>query len=117
MGHVVLADRAGSDSCAQCHPCAAYRLYGLRMGGSRLLWCDDACKLFRRSGKYPIDYDVPRLLFYFVIAGVLYAVSLIVELPSEWSTLLFRTLLLCIYVFIVCRHEKISLKDIIKRKI
>lgn len=101
--NVILVPRIGYMGCAW----AALACYGVMMLAS----------YFVGRGKYPIDYDVPRLLFYFVIAGVLYAVSLIVELPSEWSTLLFRTLLLCIYVFIVCRHEKISLKDIIKRKI
>lgn len=101
--NAILVPRIGYMGCAW----AALACYGVMMLAS----------YFVGRGKYPIDYDVPRLLFYFVIAGVLYAVSLIVELPSEWSTLLFRTLLLCIYVFIVCRHEKISLKDIIKRKI
>lgn len=101
--NVVLVPRIGYMGCAW----AAFACYGVMM----------ATSYFVGRGKYPIDYDVPRLLFYFVVAGALYGVSVMVVIPVEWCNLLFRTLLLGVYGWIVCRHEHISPKDIIKRKI
>lgn len=101
--NILLVPRIGYMGCAW----AAFACYGVMMVTS----------YFIGRGKYPIDYDVPRLLFYFVIAGALYGVSLLVVIPIEWCNLLFRTLLLGVYMWIVCRHEHISPKDIIKRKI
>lgn len=101
--NVALVPRIGYMGCAW----AAFACYGVMMVTS----------YFVGRGRYPIDYDVPRLLFYFVVAGVLYGVSMVVVIPVEWCNLLFRTLLLCVYGWIVCRHEHISPKDIIRRKI
>lgn len=101
--NIILVPRIGYMGCAW----AALACYGVMMVTS----------YFIGRGRYPIDYDVPRLMFYFVVAGLLYGVSCLVVLPVEWVNLLFRTLLLALYVGIVCRHEHIRLSDIIKRKI
>lgn len=101
--NAVLVPRWGYMGCAW----AAFTCYGVMMLTS----------YFVGQWKYPIDYRVGRLLFYAAVAGALYAAAMAVRIPVEWGNMLFRTALLGIYVAIVCRREKISLTDIIKRRV
>lgn len=101
--NVILVPRIGYMGCAW----AALACYGVMMLAS----------YFVGRGKYPVDYDVPRLVFYFAVAALLYGLSLFIVIPVEWCNYLFRTALLCGYGYIVCRQENISVKDIIRRKI
>ena len=100
--NVVLVPRYGYMGCAW----AAFACYGVMMLAS----------YFIGRVKYPIDYKIPRLLFYCVVTAALYIVALLVKPGPEWTTLIFRTALLAIYVAIVCRHEHISIKQLIPSK-
>ncbi len=86
-------------------------------------WASFACygtmmlvNYFVGQAKYPIGYRVPRLLFYFVVTGVLYAVSQVVVIPNEWVNLGWRTLLLALFVFVAFKRENISPRMLIPRR-
>lgn len=86
-------------------------------------WASFACygsmmlvSYFVGQAKYPIDYGVKRLLFYFAVCGVLYAVSCVAVVPVEWVNLLWRTLLLGLFVFVALRKEKISVRSLVPRR-
>lgn len=66
--------------------------------------------------KYPIDYHPRRLLFYFAVAAALYAVAIAANTPWEWFNYIFRTLLLGLYLAVVCRTEHITLRQFIPRR-
>ena len=70
---------------------------------------------FVGQAKYRIDYNVPRLLFYFLTAGVLYAVSQVVVIPNEWVNMVWRTLLLAVFLGVALRRENISPRQLLPR--
>ncbi len=87
------------------------------MGYMGCAWAAFACYLVMMLAsyvvgrvKFPIDYHVGRIIFYVVLAMVLYAVALAVVIPVEWANLLWRTVLLVIYLAVVCRVENINIK-------
>ncbi|MFG6380867.1 MAG: oligosaccharide flippase family protein [Muribaculum sp.] len=98
--NIVLVPRLGYMGCAW----AALTCYGVMMLAS----------YFVGRSVYPIDYNIPRLLFYCLVAAVLYAVAMFVDFHAEWANLMFRTLLLIIYMGIVCRREHITIKQLIR---
>lgn len=98
--NIVLVPRLGYMGCAW----AALTCYGVMMLAS----------YFVGRSVYPIDYNIPRLLFYCLVAAVLYAVAMFVDFHTEWANLMFRTLLLIIYMGIVCRREHITIKQLIR---
>lgn len=71
---------------------------------------------FVGQAKYRIDYNVPRLLFYFLTAGVLYAVSQVVVIPNEWVNMVWRTLLLAVFLGVALRRENISPRQLLPRR-
>jgi O-antigen/teichoic acid export membrane protein len=97
--NIVLVPRYGYMGCAW----AAFACYGVMMLAS----------YFIGQAKYPINYHLPRLFFYCGVAAVLYVVSIVITTPVEWINLLLRTILLSIYLFIICKREQISLKQLI----
>ena len=54
---------------------------------------------------YKINYDVPKILFYFVVCLAFYFVGGQIELNSNLLTCLVRTPLLLLFVFIFVRRE------------
>ena len=97
--NVLLVPRYGYMGCAW----AAFACYGVMMLAS----------YFIGQKKYPIVYNLPRLFFYCGVAAVLYVVSIVITTPIEWVNLLLRTILLGFYLFIICKREKLSLKQLI----
>ena len=84
---------------------AAFASYGTMMLAS----------YFIGRSKYPIGYDIKGIFSYFVIAIVLYVTASLVKIEPEWARLLFRTVLLAGYVYIVCRRESINPLAILRR--
>lgn len=55
--------------------------------------------------KHPIGYPTGRLVFYFVVALVLYGFSLLVTTPFQWLNFMIRALLLAFYCLMVIKRE------------
>ncbi len=99
--NVLFVPRFGYMACAW----AAFASYGTMMLTS----------YFIGRSKYPIGYDIKGIFSYFVIAIVLYVTASLVKIEPEWARLLFRTVLLVGYVYIVCRRESINPLAILRR--
>lgn len=100
--NVLLVPRIGYMGCAW----AAFCCYGVMMLAS----------YFIGRVKFPIDYQIGRLAFYAVVAGVLYVVAILINLGAEWANLIFRTMLLGIYFAVVLRTEGLTLRALIPRR-
>ncbi len=86
-------------------------------------WASFACygtmmivSYFVGQAKYPVDYQLPRLLFYFAVCIALYAVSQIVIIPNEWVNLGWRTLLLFLFLWVAVKRENIAIRKLIPNK-
>ncbi len=100
--NVLLVPRYGYMGCAW----AAFCCYGVMMLAS----------YFVGNAKYPIGYNVGRLMFYVGLAGVLYPLGCCIELGAHWADFIYRGALLAVYVFVVMRREHLSPAMIIPRK-
>lgn len=100
--NIILVPHIGYMGCAW----ASFASYGSMMLAS----------YFIGQAKYPINYHVDRLLYYVLVAGVLYAVAYFVVIPVQGVNLLFRTLLLILYLWIVCRREGIRPLAMLRRR-
>jgi len=56
---------------------------------------------------YPIRYDLKSIGFYTCLALVLYVVSCFVPIYNDWFHLMFNTVLISIYLFVVIKREGI----------
>lgn len=54
---------------------------------------------------YPIKYDLKTIALYSVLASLLYVIGMTVKIELEWLRLLFRTVLLCIFLFILIKRD------------
>lgn len=61
--------------------------------------------------KFPIRYDLKTLLIYTALAGVLFAISELVHFENLYIRLLFRTVLICIYIAFMIKRD-LPLKEI-----
>ncbi len=100
--NVLLVPRYGYMGCAW----AAFCCYGVMMLAS----------YFVGNAKYPIGYNVGRLMFYVGLAAVLYPLGCCIELGAHWADFIYRGALLAVYVFVVMRREHLSPAMIIPRK-
>ena len=100
--NVLLVPRFGYMGCAW----AAFCCYGVMMIASYLVG----------RAKYPIGYNVPRLLFYVAVAAILYPLGCYVSLGAQWLDFIYRALLLGVYCMIVMRRENLSPSALIPRK-
>lgn len=103
--NVLLVPHIGYMGCAW----AAFACYGTMMVISYLVG----------RVKYPIDYKVPRLLFYVILAMALYGVSVYIAIPGheyEWVNMGVRTPLLLLYVLVVMKTERITLRDLVPHR-
>lgn len=54
---------------------------------------------------YKINYDIPKILFYFIVCLVFYFVGKEIRFDNEWVTCLARFPLLLVFVYIFVRKE------------
>ncbi len=97
--NVLLVPHYGYMGCAW----AAFGCYGSMMAASYILG-----RIY-----YPINYNLPKLAFYFTAAIVLWVFSELIAIEAKpWLNMIIRTPLLLAYVLLVIRVEgvKISLR-------
>lgn len=66
---------------------------------------------------YPVPYDLKRILFYIVLALILYMGSLLITDTSRWMRMLYKTPLLLLFLFTVIQKENLwmSIKKLFLR--
>ncbi len=100
--NVAFVPRFGYIACAW----AAFACYGVMMVASYLVG----------KKKYPIGYDIPRMMQYFVIAMVLYVVGIyLIDFSNSILNMALRTVLIAGYCAIVLKIEKVNPLAILKR--
>lgn len=101
--NVVLVPRYGYMGCAW----ASFACYGTMM----------AVSYFVGLVKFPIGYQVSRLVFYFVSAIALWFFAELIAFGSKpWLNMIIRTPLLAAYIFMAMRIEHIKVSDLIPRR-
>ena len=101
--NVVLVPRYGYMGCAW----ASFACYGTMM----------AVSYFVGLVKFPIGYQVSRLVFYFVSAIVLWFFAELIAFGSKpWLNMIIRTPLLLAYILMAMRIEHIKVSDLIPRR-
>lgn len=98
--NVIFVPHFGYMACAW----AAFACYGVMM----------LVSYFVGQAKYPINYNLRRLGIYFALSLSLYFIGVNVETPYQWLTLFIRSILLCIYVLVALKIEKINPLAIIR---
>lgn len=94
--NVLLVPHYGYMGCAW----AAFGCYGSMMAASYILG-----RIY-----YPINYNLPKLSFYFISAIALWFFSEIIAIEAKpWINMLVRTPLLLAYIYMVLRMEKVQL--------
>lgn len=66
------------------------------------------------SVKYPIPYQTGRLALYFASAIGLWLLSTLIDTGHQWSDMAIKTLLLAIYIVVVCHIEHINPKALLQ---
>lgn len=95
--NLLLVPKYGYMGCAW----AAFGCYGSMMALSYLLG-----RIY-----YPIDYNLPKLAFYFLTAIALWVFSELIAIDSKpWLNMLIRTPLLAAYILMVIKMEHIHLR-------
>ena len=97
--NIALVPRIGYMGCAW----AALGCYGTMMTVSYLIG----------RAKYPIDYGVGRLFFYFVTAMALYLLAVALTVPSQWINIPLRTILLAAYIAAALKIEGVKPHDLV----
>lgn len=101
--NVVLVPRYGYMGCAW----ASFACYGTMM----------AVSYFVGLVKFPIGYQVSRLVFYFVSAIALWFFAELIAFGNKpWLNMIIRTPLLAAYIFMAMRIEHIRVSDLIPRR-
>ncbi|MDE6860260.1 MAG: oligosaccharide flippase family protein [Duncaniella sp.] len=100
--NVLLVPKYGYMGCAW----AAFGCYGSMMALSYILG-----RIY-----YPINYNLPKLAFYFITAIALWIFSEVIAIEAKpWLNMIVRTPLLAAYILMVVRMEHIRLSDLIPR--
>ena len=75
-------------------------------------WASFACNLLMMvisylvgQKKFPIKYDLRSAFIYFVAAGILYAVGMLPVISSEAIRLLYRTLILGVFIAFIAKRD------------
>ena len=75
-------------------------------------WASFACNLLMMvisylvgQKKFPIKYDLRSAFIYFVAAGILYAVGMLPAISSEAIRLLYRTLILGVFIAFIAKRD------------
>lgn len=95
--NIIFVPRFGYMGCAW----AAFASYGSMMLAS----------YFVGRAKFPIDYHLPRLAAYIVLAAVLYFIGIYCLTPNPTANYIIRFFILSGFVFIVARHEGLMPKN------
>ncbi len=87
-------------------------LFAPRFGYMACAWASFASNLVMMvlsylvgQRKFPIHYDLGSAAFYGVLAAAFYAAGMLPEIDSEMLRLGYRTLLLCLFAFIIIRRD------------
>ncbi len=93
-------------------------LFAPRFGYMACAWASFASNLVMMvlsylvgQRKFPIHYDIGSAAFYGVLAAVFYMAGMLPEIDSEVLRLGYRTLLLCIFAFIIIKRD-LPLRDL-----
>lgn len=105
MGRLVLFVRFCHYGDYQHRGGSPFRIYGLCLGGVRLLCEYDVGLFFIGQRVYPIRYDLKSAFRYTLLTVVLYAVAMVVPIESLFLRLAFRTLLLGVFLVYLFRHD------------
>jgi hypothetical protein len=54
---------------------------------------------------YPIKYELKTILLYAALAAVFYAAAMLPDVENEFIRLLYRTLYLAIFVFVILKRD------------
>jgi O-antigen/teichoic acid export membrane protein len=69
---------------------------------------------FQGEKYYPVPYNLKRIFFYFLVALVVYGISLIISLQPGWSKFLLHGIFLVSFIFSVFMLEKRELVALFK---
>ena len=93
-------------------------LFAPRFGYMACAWASFASNLVMMvlsylvgQRKFPIHYDLGSAAFYGVLAAVFYMAGMLPEIDSEVLRLGYRTLLLCLFAFIIIKRD-LPLRDL-----
>lgn len=100
--NVMLVPRFGYMGCAW----AAFTCYFVMMVTS----------YFIGRAKHPLRYPVKRIMGYFAMAMLLYAVGMAVNTGNNWADMAIRTPLLFVYIVTVIRFEHINPLAMLRRR-
>lgn len=101
--NILLVPHIGYMGCAW----AALACYGLMMISSWLV--GRIC--------HPIDYDVPRLALYFLVAMAMWVLGTFIATGHHWIDMAIRTPLLAAYIWFALKHQRISIKNLIPKRL
>lgn len=100
--NIVLVPKFGYMGCAW----AAFCCYGVMM---ILSW-------FLGRAKYPIGYNVPRLLLIVAIAMGAWGIAVVITTGHTWLDMAVRTVILAAYIALILRIEHIDYKQLIPHR-
>lgn len=101
--NIIFVPRYGYMACAW----AAFACYAVMMLAS----------YFVGKAKHPIGYETGRIISYFAIAMVIYALgAYALVTPNVWINYIIRTLLITVYIVIILRREKLNLSGLLHRR-
>lgn len=101
--NIIFVPRYGYMACAW----TAFACYAVMMLAS----------YFVGKAKHPIGYETGRIISYFAIAMVIYALgAYALVTPNVWINYIIRTLLITVYIVIILRREKLNLSGLLHRR-
>lgn len=87
-------------------------LFGPVYGYMACAWASFFCNLLMMllsysigQKKYPIEYDLKSAFIYFILAALLYLGGMIPQIESVWLRLVYRTVLLLVFIGFVVKHD------------
>lgn len=75
------------------------------MGISGRLWSNNLVVLYYRTEKYPVSYPLKDMVVYLILAAVLFVLSQEVIISNVGLRLVFRTLLLLIFIAYILKKD------------
>ncbi|WP_282015731.1 oligosaccharide flippase family protein [Marinifilum flexuosum] len=91
--NIILVPKIGYQGAAY----AVFLCFGIMMVVSYLLG----------QKHYPVPYDIKRILFYFILAMILFAVGSQIRIENQWLKMLAKTPLLLAFIAVVIQKEQL----------